>query len=217
VTKAKLHNPETSLSNTFERTANDIRDEFVTIRVLLDLIGEQGLLLLCVFLSTPFLFPVSIPGSSTVLGIVIMLIGFGIMTNTIPWLPEKLLSHQMRAASVVTVLTKSAAFFRRFEKLIRPRLLALTGNAAINAVNGAMLVVVAALLLLPLPLIPFTNTIPAIAIVLLCLGMAERDGFMILLGYAATVASCVYIGALLWGAWRAGSGIGSYLQSVFGA
>jgi hypothetical protein len=216
VTKAKLHNPETSLSSTFERTAAEIRTEFVTIGDLLELIGEQGLLLFCIFLATPFLFPVSIPGSSTALGIVILLIGVGVMTNTIPWLPEKLLAYQLRATSVVTILGKAAVVFRRFEKLIRPRLLGLTGNAAINILNGAMLIVVALLLLIPLPLIPFTNTIPAIAIVLLCLGMAERDGVVIVLGYVATLASCAYIGAILWGAWRAGSGIGGYLQGLFG-
>lgn len=216
MSKAKLHNPETSLSSTFERTAAEIQAHSVTIRQLLELIGEQGLLLFCIFLALPFLFPVSIPGSSTVLGVLIMLIGFGVMTNTIPWLPERLLAYEMRSTMVVTILQKGAAFFRRFEKMVKPRLLGLTANPVINVVNGGMLVIVAVLLLAPLPLIPFTNTIPAIAIVLLCLGMAERDGVVIALGYGATIASCAYIGGLLWAAWRAGSGLGSYFQGLFG-
>lgn len=215
MSKAKLHNPETSLSSTFERTAIAIQTHSVTVRELLELIGEQGLLLFCTFLAIPFLLPISLPGSSTVLGVLIFLIGIGVMTNTIPWLPNRLLAYEMHSKFVVTVLQKAAAFFRRFEKLIKPRLLALSGNPAINVLNGGMLVIVALLLMAPLPLIPFTNTIPAAAIVLLCIGMAERDGVVIGAGYVATAASCAYIGTVLWAAWRAGSGLGDYLRGLF--
>jgi hypothetical protein len=216
MSKAKLRNPETNLSSTFERTAAAIQAHAVTVRELLELIGEQGLLLFCTFLAVPFLLPISIPGSSTILGVLILFIGIGVMTNSIPWLPDRLLAYEMRSALVVTVLQKSAAYFRKFEKLIKPRLLALTGNPVINVVNGLTLVVVAILLMAPLPLIPLTNTIPAAAVVLLCVGMAERDGVVILLGYVATVASIVYIGGLLWAAWRAGSGLTEYLRTLIG-
>ncbi len=43
-------------------------NEHVTLRTILTQMGENGLLLLCALLSLPFLFPVSIPGVSTVFG-----------------------------------------------------------------------------------------------------------------------------------------------------
>jgi hypothetical protein len=45
--------------------------------------------------------------------------------------------------------------------------------------------------------VPFANTLPAIAVILLCLGMAERDGVLLLAGYAVALLSSLYIGALL--------------------
>ncbi len=61
------------------------------------------------------------------------------------------------------------------------------------------------LLMAPLPLVPFANTLPGIGIILLCLGMAERDGVVILLGYAVTLLSALFVGTLLWFAAKAGS------------
>ena len=54
---------------------------------------------------------------------------------------------------------------------------------------------------------PFANTLPAIGIILLCLGLAERDGVLILLGYLVSIVSGLYIGALLWLAAKAGGNL----------
>jgi hypothetical protein len=56
-----------------------------------------------------------------------------------------------------------------------------------------------------LPLIPLANTLPAIGVLLLCLGMAERDGALLLLGHLFVVVSVLYVGALLYLAAKAGS------------
>lgn len=60
-------------------------------------------------------------------------------------------------------------------------------------------------LMAPLPLVPFANILPAVAIILLCLGMAERDGALILLGHLVATLSTAYVGLLLWLAAKAGS------------
>jgi hypothetical protein len=46
--------------------------------------------------------------------------------------------------------------------------------------------------------VPFGNTVPAVGIILLCLGMAERDGVVILCGYAMTLVASIVVGTLLW-------------------
>lgn len=204
---ARLHNPTESLSTTFERTAAEIRDQHITVRGLMELIGEQGLLLVCVFLSIPFLFPVAIPGTSTVFGLLMILIGLGVMANRLPWLPARLLDHPLQASHVVPVLRKGAEWSKRFEKLIRPRWLVLTHGPTVNRFNGLMIIVAAAALLAPLPMIPFSNTIPALGIALLALGMVERDGALIVLGYVASILGAAYVGGVLWAAWRAGKGL----------
>ena len=52
------------------------------------------------------------------------------------------------------------------------------------------------LLLFPLSFIPFSNTLPAVSILLLALGMLQRDGIFIVLGYGALLLTILYFGGL---------------------
>ena len=63
--------------------------------------------------------------------------------------------------------------------------------------NGATIILAVLLLMAPIPLVPFVNSLPALAIVLLCFGMAERDGVVILIGYLMTIVSAAYVGGLI--------------------
>jgi hypothetical protein len=56
-------------------------------------------------------------------------------------------------------------------------------------------------LMLPLP-IPFSNSIPALAVVLLAIGMLEKDGLCVLLGHLTAVATWVYRSDLCVRDWR---------------
>lgn len=201
----RLHDPETSVSATFTNAAAALPQPSVTVRELLALIGEQGLLLFCVFLGVPFLLPVAVPGTAVLFGALLMLVGIGVTLNRVPWLPERLLARPLNSVHVAKILRHGAGLFARIERLFRPRLLALTHGATFNRANGVMLVFAALLLMAPLPLIPLTNTLPAIGIILLAIGMAERDGAVVLVGYLATAISAVYIGLLMYAAFWAGS------------
>ncbi len=216
MTTAHLRSPETSLSAAFERAAGAIRSETVTVRELLELVGEQGLLLFCAFLAVPFLLPVAIPGTSTVFGLLMLLIGVAVAIDTLPLMPQRLLSHALGSRHVVPALRKGAEVFRRFERLIRPRWLVITGGRVANFVNGGVIAFAALVLMVPLPLVPFTNTIPALAVVLLCVGMVERDGLVVVLGYLATIAATLYCGAIAWAAWQAGAGAFTWLEGIIG-
>jgi hypothetical protein len=174
-----------------------VRDPSVTLRELLAMLGEQGLLVFCGVLAAPFLLPVTVPGMSTVLGLPMLLIGFAVMVSRVPWLPERLLNRSLPAATVRSVLQKVQGWAERFEHLVRPRILGLTGGRVINAINGALVIVAVLLMMAPLPLVPFVNSLPALAIILLCFGMAERDGLVITLGYVMTLISALYVGGLV--------------------
>ncbi len=174
-----------------------VRDPEVTLAELLVLLGEQGLLVFCALLAVPFLMPVTVPLMSTAFGIPMLLIGFAVMMSRVPWLPGRLLAYRVAAGTVRQMLARLRGWAVRFEHLVRPRALALSGGRLVNFVNGGLVVLAVLLLMAPLPLVPFANTVPAIAIILLCFGMAERDGFVIALGWLATLASTAYVGGLL--------------------
>ena len=193
----QFRNPEVRMSAALASAEAEVKDPAVTLRALLAMLGEQGLLVFCGVLATPFLLPLSVPGMSTVLGLPMLLIGFAVMMSRVPWLPERLLNRSLPAPTVRGVLAKVRGWAERFEHLVRPRLLGLTGGRVVNFVNGGLIIVAVLLLMAPIPLVPFINSLPALAIVLLCFGMAERDGVVILLGYLMTVVSTVYVGGLV--------------------
>ena len=177
--------------------ATAVSDPTVSLRELLAALGEQGLLVFCGVLAAPFLLPVTVPGMSTVLGLPMLLIGFAVMVSRVPWLPERLLNHSLPSTTVRGVLNKVRGWAERFEHLVRPRWLGLTGGRAVNALNGALVIVAVLLLMAPIPLVPLVNSIPALAVLLLCFGMAERDGLVIAIGYFTTFVAAVYVGGLI--------------------
>jgi hypothetical protein len=72
---------------------------------------------------------------------------------------------------------------------LRPRWTALTQPPFVNLI--ALLVIAAALVTIPLGLIPFAPLAPGLAIVLFGLGMTARDGLWLALG-------AVVFGGALW-------------------
>lgn len=197
MTGIRFHNPEVRISAVLAAAQAAVRDPAVTLRELFALLGEQGLLVFCAVLAAPFLLPVTLPAMSAVFGTPMLLIGFAVMVSRVPWLPARLLDYRMPAGTVRQVLGKVRGWALRFEHLVRPRLLGLSGGATINVINGGLIIMDVLLLMAPLPLVPFVNSLPALAIILLCFGMAERDGAVIALGYFVSLVSLAYVGGLM--------------------
>ncbi|MCO5734026.1 exopolysaccharide biosynthesis protein [Rhizobium sp. SSA_523] len=201
-----------SLSETLKDLIDGIEGDTITLRDLMEEVGEQGLLLLCALASLPFLIPVSIPGVSTVFGAAIILVSLAIALNRLPWLPKKILDRNLDTAKLVPALTKGSRIVSKIDRYLKPRLSALTATAFVNRLNALGITAGGVLLLFPLGLVPFSNTLPAIAILLLATGMMQRDGLMILGGYLFLIITLVYFTVLGIIATSAGRG----LASVFG-
>lgn len=204
-----------SLSETLLHAVASIHGETITLRSLFGLIGEHGLLLFCAFLTIPFLVPVSIPGVSTVFGLVIILIGVGVTLNRIPWLPSRLMDHPFSAERLKEAMGRGAHMAAKIDTVIRPRILVLSESSVINRINGAALVVSGLLLMAPLGLIPFSNTLPALAILFFAIGILQRDGIFILLAYVMLLATMVYFSVLMLGAVFAGHSIRELMTMVY--
>jgi hypothetical protein len=167
----------------------------LTLRELLDRLGERGLLILCMILTVPFLLPVSIPGSSIPFGLIIALNAIGIIADRSPWLPYRLMSRRLSAEQLGKVLERGERLFQRLERLIHPRLLPLTHGPTMGRLNGLLLALSGVLLMSPLPL-PLSNTLPAYGALFLAAGTLERDGYAILAGYVMVLLTLVYFGVV---------------------
>lgn len=175
-------------------------EDKLSLGALLDLFGEDGLLLLTMLLTLVFLIPVSIPGVSTVFGAAILLIGVSRLLGRKPWVPRRLRERELPASKLRPALTQGLKWVRRLEKISRPHRLPAFADGAVARLTGNLAFILAAVLLMaPFGFVPFSNTLPALALLLYAVGFLQRDGVAILLGHLANVMTMIYFGILIGG------------------
>jgi len=163
----------------------------VTLREVIGTLGGRAYLLLMLLLALPFLTPLPLPGLSTPFGLAIALIALRLSLGQRPWLPEKLLGKVLPRGFFGRVFGFAEKLLRFLEKFLRPRLTVLTDTPLLRQLHAVLMFVAAVALLLPLP-IPFTNSFPAWAILLVAAGLLERDGVFVLAGYVVFAAGVFY-------------------------
>ena len=180
----------------------------LTLGELLQVFGDEGLLLLTILLTLVFLIPVSIPGVSTVFGAAILLVGISRVLRRPLWLPAKLRERALPAARLRPALSGGLHWVRRLEKISRPyRLRRLVDGRAQDIFNNLAFILAALLLMAPFGFVPFSNTLPGLALLLYAIGMIQRDGTAILLGHLANIGTIVYFGILIGGGGMAAHGL----------
>jgi hypothetical protein len=190
-----------SLAEKMRATLDKLPEEGVTLVTIRDMIGREGMLIVTAFLTIIFLVPVSIPGISTVFGGAILLLSLSRLVNRPLWLPQKLKDRVVSTQQLRGGIERQMKWFQRLEKVSRPRRLkALTRMSGfIGVTNNLGLILGAVLLMAPFGLIPFSNTLPAAALLFFAIGLLQRDGVCILLGHLMNLASIIYFGVLLLG------------------
>lgn len=200
-----------SLGEQLQRVIAQVPDGRMDLGTLMDVIGDEGLLLLCALLVLVFLVPVSIPGVSTVFGAAILMVGVSRLLRRPLWLPRRLRERGLPGDKVRAALSAGLAWVRRFERISRPHRLARLAQGVVAEQVGNVTFISAALLLMaPLGFVPFSNTLPAIAILLYAIGFIQRDGGAVLAGHLAQVATVAYFALLA-------AGGGAAIKALFGA
>ena len=166
----------------------DLRDRSalgaLTLREVIYTLGGRAYTLLVLLLALPFITPIPLPGLSTPFGLAIGLIAFRLMLGQRPWLPMKLQRKVLPPGFFSRLFLVAEKSIRLIEKLLRPRLI-------LVQLHAFLLLIAALVLLLPIP-IPFTNSFPAWAILLVAAGLLERDGLFILAGYFVFAVGVLY-------------------------
>jgi hypothetical protein len=99
----------------------------------------------------------------------------------------------------------------RIERLVKPRLGFAAATPGARVLHGCGLILGGVLLMAPFGLVPFSNTLPGIAILLLALGLLERDGLLLIAGHLMNVATTIYFATLIAGAIAAGRGLAGWM------
>ncbi|WP_296280757.1 exopolysaccharide biosynthesis protein [Pseudoxanthomonas sp.] len=167
---------------------------------LLDVFSDEGLLLLTILLTLVFLIPVSIPGVSTVFGAAILLVGVSRLFNRPLWLPQRVKHKALPADRLRPGLTGGLVWVRRMERISRPhRLRVFVDGPGQGVFNNLAFILAALLLMAPFGFVPFSNTLPALALLLYAIGFIQRDGGAILMGHLANIGTIVYFSVLIGG------------------
>lgn len=172
----------------------------VTLAEIRDLLEEDGLLLLTILLTIIFLIPISMPGTSTVFGVAIMLIGVSRLLNRTLWLPTRFLNRRLPSDRLSECLRRGLRWFHRLERISRShRLKCLTCDGLVGSINNCAIILGSGLLMAPFGFVPFSNTLPALAILFFALGLLQRDGLFILAGHVANFVTIAYFMLLMVG------------------
>ena len=166
----------------------------LTINHLLERTEGRGLYLVVMLLSLPFIVPVSIPGVSTVLGLIIALLCIRLALGLPPRLPQWLGGRAFPPQLERKILTGSVKFLRFVEKLVKPRGTQWMASRLAVSANALLMTFMGLLLALPFPpLPPLTNSLPCYSLILIAASTMEEDGASIWFAYAVSLGTTIYL------------------------
>lgn len=166
----------------------------VTLAQLMDALDERafglGILILALPCAVPFLYGVPQIVALPMFALAAQLA----LGREYPWLPRRLGQRKVAVGGLRAVVRRAHGTLGILERLTAPRLTVLTDGVGARVV-GALLLIPAASILVPLPL---TNTTPGVGVGIAAVGLLERDGLLVLLGLIiglAWVFVLVFFGA----------------------
>ena len=200
-----LHLPEErlkteSLGAKLKAITDILPPDGVTLAEIRDLVGQDGLLILTALLTIVFMVPVSIPGVSTVFGAAILLIAISRLFGRSLWLPKQIAQRVLPSEKLLAGLNRGRVWVHRLERVSRAhRMPWLASPGLMDTINNLALIAAAVLLMAPFGLIPFSNTLPALALLFFSIGLLQRDGLFIVLGHFTNLLTVIYFGVLIVG------------------
>ena len=185
-----------AISDRLDLLAAESQNEAVTLGWVLAQLNERAFGLFLLVLALPCCIPF-LYGIPQVVALPLMFVSAQILLGRrVPWLPTRLAARSVASAELRTLADRAGPWLRKIEAVSRPRLGFLT-RAPMDRVVGAALVLFSASILVPLP---GTNTVPGIAVVVVAMGLLQRDGILVILGAllgTAWIATLLIAGATL--------------------
>lgn len=190
------------------RSIDTSRD--MTIGELVDSLGERAFGALMFIFAVPNVIPTP-PGTSAILGLPLVILTWQVLVGRQTlWLPQLVRQRRISKEMLVTFVSKVTPVMARLERVLRPRFGIVVASNLAERVIGLVAFPLALILFLP---IPFGNIPPAAAIACLALGLAERDGLAVIVGYVLSAASVAILAAVSSALY---AGVVAFFQALFG-
>jgi hypothetical protein len=185
------------MSQVLRRLADEPGDR-VTIRSIFAALSDRSFALLIVLLGLPNCLPMP-PPIPAICAVLLVLVALQIgMRRPAPWLPYALLNRSIKRADLGRAIGRALPMVSRLERWSRPRLQWFDARTG-AVLSAAMLIAMAVGMLTAAP---FIGQVPfGLAVCLLGLGQAERDGLLVLSGLVAglvgTLLSASFVYAII--------------------
>jgi hypothetical protein len=167
-----------AISERLTTLALDVEGDAASMDWILAQLHERAFGLFLLVLALPCCIPF-LYGVPQVVALPLMFISAQMLIGRdMPWLPRKLGARSVSKSSLEDLARRAGPWLRRIEAVSRPRLVGLT-RPPMDQVVGLALVLFSASILVPLP---GTNTVPGFAVVIVAMGLLQRDGILVILG-----------------------------------
>ncbi len=183
---------------TLSKTLNNLlrglpQGEMVTVNWMISKTEGRGIYLVFIWLSLPFVVPVSIPGFSVLIGFVFLCLCWSLLLGDVGRLPRFIGDRPLPLNRESRFFRASMRFLIWLERWVKPRKSEWIHWHSVSTLNTLLLAFLAFLLVCPVPgVIPFTNSLPTYAIIAIAAGVMEEDGVCLSFGYILFLATCVY-------------------------
>jgi hypothetical protein len=169
----------TRTSDILVRLVSESATDRVSVRAIVDVLGERAYALLVVVLGLPNCLPMP-PPIPLICGLLLLFVaGQIVVGKQAPWLPRRLLSRTIALEDLRKAVDRAVPWLRRLERVARPRLSVFESAIAFRLVGLALLAFSLALVFAA----PVIGQIPlGVAVVLVGLGLVERDGIVVVAG-----------------------------------
>lgn len=181
------------LKEDLQRLANEANShETLKLSELIKDLGPSALPLLLLMTAIPNALPMpGIPGISAIFGLPAVWFGWQMFKNQKPWLPAFLGEKGIKGSFVKNSIEKIFPFLDKFSKFTKP-----SWPIFVNKTERlAGLACLWCGFLLSLPLI-FGNLPPGMALLILSLGLCQKDGKMLLAGFILTIIATIWVAFL---------------------
>ncbi|MBX2826318.1 MAG: exopolysaccharide biosynthesis protein [Gammaproteobacteria bacterium] len=135
-----------------------------------------------------------LPGISIGAGIAIIIIAIQMLFSyPSPRLPGFITQREISTDRLRRTMHRPLVYLTRLEQTIKPRWRFLTRQRATKCI-AVLIVLLALVMITPLPL---SNLLPAIALLLIALGLLERDGALVAAGFVASIVALAVGSAMI--------------------
>lgn len=193
--RRKKRPPRKRLSELLDEIGADEGRIRISVSDILQLMSGRAIGALLLIFALPNALPAP-PGVSGILGLPLVYLSAQMMLGRMPWLPPFIANRSMSREDYLQTVSRVTPLLARAERLLKPRLSALVRHPA-ERIIGAVCLLLALVLILP---IPFGNMLPAFAIVLIALGVLERDGLWVLGGLLVAVGAMSIVSGVVYAA-----------------